>query len=94
MTAPVLYIEDVFVKSEWRGMGIGKALFSHALQVASAEGCGRVEWSVLDWNAPAISFYESLGAKAQDEWIRFRLNRRDNPQLSGLAPAELLERLP
>src|SRR4249919_2091420 len=60
---PGLYLEDLFVKPEFRGKGIGKALLLHLAKVASDENCGRFEWSVLDWNTPAIEFYESLGAK-------------------------------
>ena len=68
-----LYIEDVYVNESCRGMGIGKTFFRW-LQKAIEEDCGRVEWSVLDWNEPSIKFYESLGAKAQSEWIKYRLD--------------------
>ena len=68
-----LYLEDLFVKPEWRGRGFGRALFVHLARVAVARGCGRMEWSVLNWNAPAIGFYKSLGAQPMDEWTVFRL---------------------
>jgi GNAT superfamily N-acetyltransferase len=70
---PGLYLEDLFVKPEFRGKGIGKALLLHLAKVASDENCGRFEWSVLDWNTPAIEFYESLGAKLHKEWLRMRV---------------------
>ena len=68
-----LYLEDLFVLPEWRGQGIGKALLVHLAGIAVERGCGRMEWSVLNWNTPAIGFYRSLGAKAMDEWTVFRL---------------------
>ena len=68
-----LYLEDLFVKPEHRGRGVGKALLRHLARVAVAKGCGRMEWSVLDWNEPAIHFYRSLGAQAMDEWTVYRL---------------------
>ena len=71
---PGLYLEDLFVKPELRGRGIGKALLLHLARVANEKGCGRMEWAVLDWNAPAIAFYESLGAKRMLEWQLCRLS--------------------
>ncbi|MBN6151831.1 GNAT family N-acetyltransferase [Xanthomonas sp. AmX2] len=68
-----LYLEDLYVAPEHRGAGAGKALLRHLARQAVAEGCGRFEWSVLDWNRPAIAFYESVGARAQDEWTVYRL---------------------
>ena len=68
-----LYLEDLFVLPEHRGAGIGKALLKHLAQIAVQNNCGRFEWSVLDWNQPAINFYQSIGAKPQDEWIIYRL---------------------
>ncbi len=70
---PGIYIEDLYVKPEIRGKGVGKALLSHISQLALERKCGRVEWSVLNWN-PARQFYESIGAKIMDEWIVYRLN--------------------
>jgi len=69
-----IYLEDLFVLPEHRGAGLGKALLRHLAQIAVAEDCSRFEWSVLDWNEPAIGFYESLGAEAQSEWIGYRLS--------------------
>jgi GNAT superfamily N-acetyltransferase len=68
-----IYLEDLFVKPEFRGRGIGKALLAHLAKRAVAEGCARVEWWVLDWNEPSIKFYESLGAIPMEEWTVFRL---------------------
>ena len=74
---PGLYLEDLFVKPEFRGDGLGKALLVHLARIANAHGCGRMEWAVLDWNAPAIAFYESLGAKRLREWQLCRLAGAD-----------------
>ncbi|WP_028475119.1 GNAT family N-acetyltransferase [Nevskia ramosa] len=68
-----LYLEDLFVEPVHRGKGYGKALLQRLAQLAVERGCGRLEWSVLDWNAPAIGFYESLGARLMSEWRIFRL---------------------
>ncbi|MEQ5834993.1 GNAT family N-acetyltransferase [Marinobacter sp. NFXS9] len=68
-----LFLEDLYVTPVARGSGAGKALLKHLAQVAVAKDCGRFEWNVLDWNEPAIRFYESLGAKPQSEWIGYRL---------------------
>ncbi len=70
---PGLYLEDLYVRPEQRGGGTGTEILKHLAGIAVARGCGRFEWSVLDWNEPAIKFYESLGAKPQDEWIVYRL---------------------
>ncbi len=69
-----LYLEDLFVLPAARGQGAGKRLLHHLAGIAVAEGCGRFEWSVLDWNQPAIDFYEAIGAKPQSEWVRYRLH--------------------
>jgi len=68
-----LYLEDLFVRPSFRGRGIGKALLVHLARTALAEGCGRFIWQVLDWNAPAIAFYEALGASALREWVTMRV---------------------
>ncbi|BBB29538.1 GNAT family N-acetyltransferase [Neptunomonas japonica] len=68
-----LYLEDLYVTPAARGTGAGKALLKHLAQIAVRKNCGRFEWSVLDWNEPAIKFYESLGAQPQNEWIGYRL---------------------
>lgn len=70
---PSLYVEDVFVEPEQRGNGIGRAIFAHLAARAVREGCVRMEWSVLDWNEPAIRFYRGIGAQAMDEWTPQRL---------------------
>lgn len=69
-----LYVEDVFVNPEARGKGIGKALFAELARRALAEGCSRMEWSVLDWNAPSIAFYRSIGALPREGWTLQRLS--------------------
>jgi GNAT superfamily N-acetyltransferase len=71
---PGLYLEDLFVRPAFRGHGIGKALLVHLARVALDEGCGRFQWQVLDWNTPAIEFYEALGAKRLGEWITMRVS--------------------
>jgi len=70
---PGIYLEDLFVKPEMRGLGFGKALLAYLAKLATERQCGRVEWSVLDWNSPAIRFYRKLGAVAKDEWTVHRL---------------------
>jgi GNAT superfamily N-acetyltransferase len=70
---PGIYIEDVFIRPEFRRNGFGRAIFKYLAQKALAENCGRLEWWVLDWNAPAIDFYRGLGAIAMDEWTVQRL---------------------
>jgi GNAT superfamily N-acetyltransferase len=82
-----IYLEDVFVRPEHRGRGIGKALLAYVAQVAVARGCGRLEWSVLDWNAPAIGFYRALGARPLDEWTVYRIDDEPLARLARLAPA-------
>ena len=68
-----LYLEDVYVKPEMRGRGMGKAILSYLACLAKERGCARFEWSVLDWNEPSIKFYRSLGAEPLDGWTVFRL---------------------
>lgn len=68
-----LYLEDLYVTSSERGSGAGKALLKHLAKIAVEKGCGRFEWSVLDWNEPAIKFYNSLGAKPKTEWLGYQL---------------------
>ena len=65
---PGLYLEDLFVIPDWRGQGIGRRLLAHLAALAVERGCGRLEWSVLDWNTPAIGFYRRLGAVVMDDW--------------------------
>jgi len=71
---PGLYLEDLFVRPRFRKKGIGKALLVHLARVAVEKGCGRYQWQVLDWNTPAIVFYESLGAKVVKEWLTMRVS--------------------
>jgi GNAT superfamily N-acetyltransferase len=73
LAKPGLYLEDLFVPPEFRGRGIGKALLLYLARLANTRGCGRMEWTVLDWNQPAIAFYESLGARRLREWQICRL---------------------
>jgi GNAT superfamily N-acetyltransferase len=73
LAQPGLYLEDLFVKPELRRRGVGQALFRKLAQIACERGCGRFEWSALDWNTPAIQFYERMGAKAMSEWTVYRL---------------------
>lgn len=73
LAKPGLHLEDLFVKPELRGRGIGKALLLHVAKLANVRGCGRMEWTVLDWNQPAIEFYESIGARRMREWQICRL---------------------
>lgn len=70
---PGIYLEDIYVRPKLRGKGIGKALLLHLIKLAKERNCGRVEWSVLDWNKSAIDFYKSLGAVPMDEWTVFRM---------------------
>jgi GNAT superfamily N-acetyltransferase len=82
LAQPGIYLEDLFVKPEYRGRGYGKALLARLAQIAVERNCGRVDWAVLDWNEPSIAFYESLGARRMDEWHTFRLT---GPSLDRLA---------
>jgi GNAT superfamily N-acetyltransferase len=73
LAKPGLYLEDLFVQPAFRGRGLGKALLLHLAKLANDRGCGRMEWTVLDWNQPAIDFYESIGARRLKEWQHCRL---------------------
>lgn len=77
-----LYLEDLYVRETERGTGAGTALLAELAQIAVSQNCGRMEWSVLDWNTPSIDFYKSLGAEAMDEWTVYRLT---GDALTGLA---------
>jgi GNAT superfamily N-acetyltransferase len=81
---PGIYLEDLFVRPEARGSGLGKALLAHLAALAVERDCARLEWSVLDWNAPAIGFYQKLGARLMDDWTVMRL---DGAELSQLGAA-------
>jgi GNAT superfamily N-acetyltransferase len=69
-----IYLEDLFIKPEYRGHGYGKALLKHLAKICDEKGYGRFQWWVLDWNSPAIEFYRSLGAVAMDEWTVYRVS--------------------
>ena len=79
---PGLYLEDLFVKPEYRAKGYGRALLVYLAKIARDRGCGRMEWAVLDWNEPAVEFYRKLGAKPMDEWTVFRLTRDEVAKLA------------
>lgn len=85
LARPGIYLEDLFVRPEQRGKGLGKALLVRLAQLAVERGCGRLEWAVLDWNEPAIRFYKSLGARSMNEWI---VNRVTGEALTALARSE------
>ena len=70
---PGIYVEDIFVRPDARGRGVGKALLSYVARLAVERRCGRLEWSVLDWNGPAIRFYKGVGAVPMDEWTVYRV---------------------
>jgi GNAT superfamily N-acetyltransferase len=78
---PGLYIEDIFVYPEYRGKGVGKALMVHCGKIARERNCGRLEWSVLDWN-PARKFYEHMGGEHQKEWLLYRLDEKGMDELA------------
>ena len=70
---PGIWLEDLYVRPERRGGGVGRALLAHLARLGVERGCGRVEWSALDWNTPALDFYDRLGAGRLDDWKGFRL---------------------
>ena len=77
-----IYLEDLYVPEQHRGVGIGELLLATLARIAETRGCPRLEWQVLDWNTPAINFYETLGAKVMNDWLPCRLQ---GPELSALA---------
>ncbi len=79
---PGIYLEDLFVEHEYRGKGYGKKLLIALAQMAHEKNCGRLEWSVLDWNTPAIEFYKSLGAQPMEGWTVFRLSESEIKNLA------------
>jgi GNAT superfamily N-acetyltransferase len=85
---PGLYLEDIYIEPAWRGRGYGRALLIHLARLAVERGCGRFEWSVLDWNAPAIGFYQSLGATVLPDW---RITRVTGNALAELAAKPLFK---
>ena len=82
---PGIYLEDLFVRPAARGSGLGKALLAHLAALAIERDCARLEWSVLDWNEPAIGFYRTLGARMMDEWTVMRLDGADLARLGAAA---------
>lgn len=79
---PGIYLEDLYVRPEFRGSGIGRILLAHLAKLAKERGCGRLEWWVLDWNEPSIGFYKSLGAVAMDDWTVYRVTGEALEKLS------------
>lgn len=86
---PGIYLEDLYVRPEHRGKGIGLALISAVAKIAKERNCGRVEWSVLDWNEPSIEFYKSLGGKPQDGWTVFRVTGDKINEVASASPATI-----
>jgi GNAT superfamily N-acetyltransferase len=80
---PGIYLEDLYVKPEFRGTGLGRAMLVHLARLARERGCGRLEWSVLDWNEPAIGFYKSLGASPVSGWTVYRVTGEALDELAG-----------
>jgi GNAT superfamily N-acetyltransferase len=85
---PGIYLEDLYVRPQARGRGVGKRLLAHLARIAVERRCARLEWAVLDWNEPSIGFYRSLGAVAMDEWTVFRLTGDALALVAGSARAE------
>lgn len=88
LAMPTLYLEDLFVLPEYRALGIGRRLFVACARYGYEQGCGRMEWQALDWNAPAIAFYERMGARCMKEWLPFRMTREQIAALIGDQPAD------
>jgi len=83
LARPGIYLEDLFVYPVWRGQGLGRRLLGHLAQTALDRGYGRLEWAVLDWNADAIRFYRSVGARAMDDWTTYRVDGHALSELGG-----------
>jgi GNAT superfamily N-acetyltransferase len=80
---PGIYLEDLYVRPEFRGAGVGRALLIHLAKLARERGCGRLEWSVLDWNEPAIGFYKGIGASPVSGWTLYRVAEEALEELAG-----------
>jgi GNAT superfamily N-acetyltransferase len=95
MGRPGIYLEDLFVHPEFRGLGIGKALLKQVAAIAVEKGCRRMQWEVLDWNTPAIDFYSAMGAEFLDEWRNVRLDGEALDRLAAGAgnPVDVLPRV-
>lgn len=92
---PGIYLEDLFIRPRYRGRGIGKALLTMLARLAADRGCGRLEWSVLDWNEPAIGFYRSIGARPVDGWTVYRIADEPLRRLAAAGPpSEMTGRMP
>jgi len=87
MAKPTLYLEDIFVRAPLRGKGIGRKLFAELIQIAAREQCGRIEWTVLDWNAPALAFYKHIGAQGRPQWLRYGISASGFPEALALTSA-------
>ena len=85
---PGLYVEDLFVEPELRGLGIGKTLLERVAAIAVEKGCLRLQWAVLDWNTPSIEFYRAMGGEFLDEWRNVRVTGDALKRLAGVAQAE------
>ncbi len=83
---PGIYLEDIFVRPQFRRRGVGRALLVHIARLAQERGCSRFEWAVLDWNQPALDFYRTLGAEALDEWTVYRLSGASLARLAAEEP--------
>ncbi len=84
---PGLYIEDIFVPEQYRGLGIGKGFFQAIARIAMERDCGRMDWQCLDWNQPALDFYRDLGAESLTSWVPQRLDRAGIKRLAEQQPA-------
>lgn len=84
-----VYLEDLFVRPEYRGKGYGKGLLTKLAQIAVERGCGRLEWSCLDWNKPSIDFYRSMGAVPMDDWTVYRITGETLAALGKKRPTDL-----
>ncbi|HBL11281.1 MAG TPA: GNAT family N-acetyltransferase [Cyanobacteria bacterium UBA11162] len=91
LTKPGIYVEDLFVLPEWRRKGIGKAMLAYIAELAVSRGCGRLEWSVLDWNEAAIAFYERLGASVLPDWRICRVTGNAFQQLAAKTSMKFVE---
>jgi GNAT superfamily N-acetyltransferase len=87
-----IYLEDLFVEPKFRRHGIGKALLAHLAKLTKDRNCARLEWAVLDWNAPAVKFYKKLGAEAMDDWTVYRVSGDELDHLAQLTASRLHEK--
>ena len=85
LSKPGIYLEDLYVRPQFRGLGLGKRLLTAVARIAAERGCGRYEWSVLDWNEPSIQFYKSLGAEMHADWRKMRVEGEALGRMAGVA---------